>query len=289
MPQKVTTDYKNIRLIAIAAIFSDDLLFEKVVLKGGNALSLVLGISLRTSLDLDFSIEADFDDPEDIKRRIFTSLEERFRAEGYTVFDLKFEPKPTVVRDGQDPRWGGYVVKFKLMERAKFDGLKNDMAAAQRDALVIGPGDQRVFTIDLSKYEYTTGKLEAEVNDYAIYVYSPEMIAIEKLRAICQQMPEYDLRGHPAPRARDFFDIHLVVSKKKINLGTEENLVLARNIFKAKGVPVALLAKIPLHREFHRPDWESVKTSTPDVLKDFDHYFDFVVAQSLLLKTLWEE
>jgi predicted nucleotidyltransferase component of viral defense system len=66
MPQKVTTDYKNIRLIAIAAIFSDDLLFEKVVLKGGNALSLVLGISPRTSLDLDFSIEADFDDPEDL-------------------------------------------------------------------------------------------------------------------------------------------------------------------------------------------------------------------------------
>jgi hypothetical protein len=155
--------------------------------------------------------------------------------------------------------------------------------------LVLGPGDQRVFTIELSKYEYTTGKLEAEVNDYAIFVYSPEMIAIEKLRAICQQMPEYELRGHPAPRARDFFDIHLVVSKKKINLGIEENLALARNIFGAKGVPVALLSKISLHREFHRPDWESVRTSTPEMLKDFDHYFDFVVAQSMLLNTLWEE
>lgn len=289
MPQKVTTDQKKVRLIAIAAIFSDDVLFEKVVLKGGNALSLVLGISQRTSLDLDFSIEADFDDPEDIKKRIFTALEERFRAEGYAVFDLKFEPKPAVVRAGQDPRWGGYVVKFKLMERVKFEGLKSDMSAAQRDALVIGPGDQRVFTIDLSKYEYTTGKLEAEVNDYTIYVYSPEMIVVEKLRAICQQMPGFELRGHPAPRARDFFDIHLVVSKKKINLGSEENLELARNIFRAKGVPFALLSTLSSQREFHRPDWESVKTSTPEVLKDFDYYFDFVVAQSLLLKALWEE
>ena len=61
-----------------------------------------------------------------------------------------------------------------------------------------------VFTIDLSKYEYVAGKLELNLDDYAIYVYSPSMIAIEKLRAICQQMPEYPLRGYRTARARDF-------------------------------------------------------------------------------------
>ena len=39
-----------------------------------------------------------------------------------------------------------------------------------------------VFTIDLSKYEYVAGKVEIELDDYAIFVYSPTMIAIEKLR-----------------------------------------------------------------------------------------------------------
>ena len=37
--------------------------------------------------------------------------------------------------------------------------LEGDPAALRRDSLVIGPGQQRVFTIDLSKYEYVTGKI----------------------------------------------------------------------------------------------------------------------------------
>ena len=47
-----------------------------------------------------------------------------------------------------------------------------------------------------------------ELDDYTIYVYSPTMIAIEKLRAICQQMPEYALQRRPSARARDFYDIY---------------------------------------------------------------------------------
>jgi predicted nucleotidyltransferase component of viral defense system len=54
MAQAFPLDYREIRRIAITAIFSDDFLFERVVLKGGNALSLALGLGNRTSLDLDF-------------------------------------------------------------------------------------------------------------------------------------------------------------------------------------------------------------------------------------------
>ncbi|MCZ2147286.1 MAG: nucleotidyl transferase AbiEii/AbiGii toxin family protein [Bryobacterales bacterium] len=38
------------------------MLLECLVLKGGNALNLVYGLTTRTSLDLDFSMSADFDD-----------------------------------------------------------------------------------------------------------------------------------------------------------------------------------------------------------------------------------
>ena len=60
-------DHTAIRRIAITAVFSDDCLFERVVLKGGSALSIALGLSGRTSMDLDFSIENDFENPDDAR------------------------------------------------------------------------------------------------------------------------------------------------------------------------------------------------------------------------------
>ena len=115
------------------------------------------------------------------------------------------------------------------------------------------------------------------------------MIAIEKLRAICQQMPEYPLRRYSVPRARDFYDIHAIVSGARVNLGTSENLEMTRNIFAAKKVPLSLLPRLGAHREFHRQDWPSVELTVEGDLKSFDFYFDFVLEQVRLLKTLWDE
>lgn len=290
MPAPPPTDYREIRRIAITAIFSDDVLFERVVLKGGNALSLALGMSNRTSLDLDFSIENDFEDLDNIRSRVQSALENRFLAAGFIVFDFKFGAKPSIVPEGHSHRWGGYMAAFKVMEKQKFEKLEGDLAARRRSSFVIGPGQQRVFTIDLSKYEYVIGKLEVELDDYAIYVYSPTMIAIEKLRAICQQMPEYTLQRCPSARARDFYDIHLIVSLIRMNFNSPENLDLVRHIFAAKEVPLRLLGMIKNQREFHRPDWDSVKiSSNNDELAEFDYYFDFVVERANSMKALWEE
>jgi len=71
-------DFAAVRRLAIVALFSDDQLFEQIVLKGGNALRLVYGLSPRTSLDLDFSIEKDFGDVDDTRNRIFRAVKERF-------------------------------------------------------------------------------------------------------------------------------------------------------------------------------------------------------------------
>ena len=271
-------------------MFADDFLFERIVLKGGNALTLAHGLSSRASLDLDFSIENDFDNLEDAKRRVFQTLKKRFLATGHIAFDLKFEAKPSVPRDGQSQRWGGYLVEFKLMEKVKYDGLKGDLDAIRRDSLVVGPKQQRTFSIDLSKYEYTTGKVDIELDDYTVYVYTPEMIAIEKLRAICQQLPEYAQQRCPSPRARDFYDIHLILSRKNdINLSSPENLELTRNIFAAKEVPLVLMGKIESQLEFHRPDWPNVVASTANHLEDYDYYFDFVLRVVNSMKALWNE
>jgi hypothetical protein len=130
------------------------------------------------------------------------------------------------------------------------------------------------------------GKREVEIDDYTVYVYSAEMIAIEKLRAICQQMPEYTPNRNRRARARDFYDIHLIATKTKTDLASAENLELSRHIFEAKEVPVSLLDKIFDYREFHRPDWDSVRASTRAPLREFDYYFDFVVAIAKSMKPL---
>ena len=49
------------------------------------------------------------------------------------------------------------------------------------------------------------------------------MLLLEKLRALCQQMKEYEFSSHPTARARDFYDIHLVLTKTGTDLSTEEN------------------------------------------------------------------
>ena len=182
-------DHNTIRRIAITAVFSDDYLFDRVVLKGGNALAIALGLSGRTSMDLDFSIENDFENPAEAGSRLREALERRFSEIDLVVFDFSFGPRPFTPPEGS-MRWGGYAANFKLLHRERFGQIGGNKLARGREALVIGPAQQRKFSIELSKYEYTKGKLAKELDYFDIFVYGPEMIALEKMRAICQQMPE---------------------------------------------------------------------------------------------------
>jgi hypothetical protein len=102
-------------------------------------------------------------------------------------------------------------------------------------------------------------------------------------------MPDYPHKGHPSARARDFYDIHSAVTRLGIDLASKDNLELARHMFAAKQVPLSLLPRIREHREFHRPDWPSVRDSANDVAEEFDFYFDFVLDQVERLKSLWIE
>jgi predicted nucleotidyltransferase component of viral defense system len=282
-------DYADIRRVAITALFSDDTLLNHLVLKGGNALSLVYGLSKRTSLDLDFSMDYDFADVPNARERLFRALRDRFDAVGLKLFDEQLEPKPQLKGEDTKPWWGGYELRFKLIEPQKYEVYKDHLEKLRINSMVTGPKQSRTFMVDLSKCEYTEGKVEREFNFFTIYVYTPEMIVIEKLRAICQQMPEYTHKTHQSGRARDFYDIYCVVTELGIDLGSEENLELARRIFAAKQVPLSLLPKMNEHRELHRLDWPAVKDSAGETVEEFDFYFDFVLAHVERLKALWVE
>jgi predicted nucleotidyltransferase component of viral defense system len=283
-------NFGQIRRTAITALFSDDVLTEYLVLKGGNALDLIYGITARTSIDLDFSMKQDFEDSSDARNRLFSALRDRFDAVGYVLFDERFDARPDL-KGGPDekPWWGGYEISFKLIEREKYQSLKDRPGKLRVNALVLGSGDKRSFKIDLSKCEYTDGKAEHEVDQFTIYVYTPTMIAVEKIRAICQQMPEYPHTGNKKARARDFYDIYQVLTTCDIDLSTKENQILMRHIFEIKQVPLSLLSNIGREREFHRRDWQSVVDATAEELQTFDFYFDSVIGEVERLKSFWVE
>jgi hypothetical protein len=276
-------DLREIRRLVIVALFSDDELMEKFVLKGGNALDIVYNVGTRSSVDIDLSMPDDFADIQDAQERIFRALRDRFDSAGFVVFDEKFQLRPSVVREDQSPRWGGYEIDFKIADRATYAKHGNDIEALRRNASLVGPEQKRTFRIDISKYEFVEPKEETEIDNYTIYVYTLPMMAIEKLRAICQQMPEYELRRNPKPRARDFYDIHSIVTAGRIDITETDNIELVRNIFAAKSVPLSLIGNIRNARDYHVIDWPAVKQSVAGELQDFDFYFGFVVemAESL--------
>ncbi len=252
-------DFADIRRLTITALFGDDELFNVLVLKGGNAISLVYNLSVRTSLDVDVSLEEDFPDLLQARTRMFSALRRRFSSVGLMVFDEHLVRRPTITTD---ETWGGYVLSFKLIEAEKYNIIGSDIDSMRRNAIEIGPGNLRTFTVDISKHEYCTGNAEAELEHYTIRVYTPSMLATEKLRAICQQMSEYKRRRHPTPRARDFFDIHELVLKAGVRFGAAEQLELTRRVFAAKDVPLLLISYVSNQREFHRPDWPAVQASS---------------------------
>jgi len=147
------------------------------------------------------------------------------------LFDERIVSRPLSRVPDQDDRWGGYDVEFKVIEDEKARLIGEDLSKARRLSLVIGPSQKRILKVQISKFEFCKGKQETELDDYKVYVYTPPMIAIEKFRAICQQMTEYKHRRSATARARDFYDIYSIIKERRVNLKKDENVEMFRNIF----------------------------------------------------------
>lgn len=260
-----------VRRVAIRAMAEAGREIGLLVLKGGNALAIVYGIGGRTSLDLDYSLASDFADVRIAEERIAAHLAASFRDAGFSVFDVRFLLRPP---EPEAEWWGGYEVQFKLSPAADA-GL--DLEARRRTATVVGLAQERIFKIQISRHEYVGDALEEEVDGVPIAVYSPALLAAEKLRAICQQMPEYPYTHHRRARARDFFDIRSICQESSVDLASSGNVALVAKVFAAKKVPLDLLTRIEGSREFHRPDWPAVQGAVRSLEGGFDLYFDFVV------------
>ncbi len=286
MPELVSID--QVKKWAIIAIASDDLLMETLVLKGGNAIDLLSFREnrkmSRASFDLDFSIEDDFDDLEEVKSRIERTLINTFLEHGLIVFDYQFLQRPKTAKKEND-FWGGYSIEFKLIDAGLHSKLGGVLERMRRLAVVTNPNHSSRVEIQISKYEYVGEKVTMQVDGYTIYMYSPQMIVFEKIRAICQQMPQYAeiIPSHsPRPRARDFYDIHLICEQCSIDFNSPAAKGLMQLIFEAKRVPISFLGKIKDNAGIHRSDWQNVLDTLPAsekaTAKTFDYYLDFIIS-----------
>ena len=278
-------EFETLRREVILAIAADDYFWERLVLKGGNPLRIVHGIGARASLDVDYSIENDFENVEAVRARLERARAHHFRREhSIVIFDVTFEPRPR--KPNADPRWGGYRAQFKVINRTKYNELAGDLDSLRRQADVIAPGQTRKFTDEISKYEFCAAQETRRTGPYDVVVYKIAAIAAEKLRALCQQRPDYATSGRSA-RARDFYDIHAMVTQGPLDIAAPENTAVLRHVFAAKNVPLELLVRLDEDREFHRVDWDSVRDSVArEPINNFDFYFDFVLAEVMRLKTL---
>lgn len=286
-------EHNKIKRVAILALFSEKELSNALVLKGGNVLDLIYDINHRFSMDLDFSIEGDFRVVRDVQEKLKQALESTFKKHGYEVFDVSLKECPPLVSDDMAHFWGGYKITFKVIRSTDFVLLSNNPDMLRMQALTLGKRQAKPFEIDISKFEFCEPKISASLDGKMIYVYTPEMILFEKLRAICQQLPGYS-RIVNSPnrrmRAKDFFDIHSVCNALNPDLTTARAGVLLGKIFQTKRVPLFFLSHIEESREFHRPDFRNVElTVKPGYeLRDFDFYFDYVLEKADQLKPFWE-
>lgn len=279
-----------IKRAAIVAMFADDDLLDLLVLKGGNAMDVVHQVNSRASVDLDFSTGEDLS-LETIQAKASRALETTFDQHDYLAFDIKVTQRPGRMPDELAAFWGGYLVEFKLISKRRAEAVNLDIEMMRREAIRLGEGPK--FTMDISRHEYVEGKQQADLDGYLIYVYSPEMIVCEKIRAICQQMPEYaDIikrNGLGKQRAKDFIDIEALVKKFNVDVGSQSAMSMVREMFAIKRVPLQLIARITNTRDFHKLGYAEVKAAMkPGVrVEPFDYYFDFVVRLVKRLEPLW--
>jgi len=277
----------EIKRITITSLVMDDEFMETLILKGGNALSLGYGISDRASYDLDFSMEEDFkEDLKHIEERLESLVESGFKNNGYAVLDFKLNSRPKNPKLDLADFWGGYNLEFKLISQVEFDRYYPDHDKIRRSALALNPDNSTKLSIDISKYEYIgEHRVRKEFDGISYFVYAPELLVFEKVRALAQKLPEYAtevLKSHPykeeeRARPRDFYDIHAILENYPMDITNPECKDLLACVFKAKRVPLHYIKKIREMKEVHRAGYAAVQNtlSATEEDKGFDFYFDY--------------
>lgn len=265
---------------SVLALYSNKLITDTLILKGGTALSISENLCKRTSTDIDFSVSDEISNPEQFFEEIRKTLIGHFKTKDHELFDFSYSKRPSRRTERTPDFWGGYEVRFKLIPAGH--GFE-DLEIKRRNALMPDGYDSTIISMQISEHEFCALVKELNIDGAVVRVYEPALLILEKLRAICQQHPGYP-HAISRNRARDYYDIYQLVkkhrsghfySKLKDNLG---------NVFSAKGVGLDLVDKIFEEDfiQFQKDGFEEVK-KTVSVNQGLVEDFDFYVEQLKIL------
>jgi len=224
----------------VIALYGSKKIKEILVLKGGTALNISEKLQKRLSKDIDFSVSKQVQNPEEFFNEVEAILKKHFKGIGYELFNFRFKKRPKKRREAISKLWGGYEASFKLIPLGHNLETIEDK---RRNAMMPRDSGSTNIRLDISEYEYCEPAQDVEIRNAVVRVYPPSLLILEKLRAICQQHPEYPY-SMGKNRARDFYDIYQLFRKhrsEKFFDVLKENLP---KVFKAKNVNENLLKKI---------------------------------------------
>lgn len=258
----------------LVALYSRDIFSNNIFLKGGQALRLKENLRGRFSADIDFSTRTRTEDEDVFFDEMKSALAQEFFRHDLCLFDFKFVRRPKKRADNTPDSWSGWAVEFKLIEESK----RNLNPTARSVQALIPKGDSSpIIEIDISEYEYCDGVEKMKVKGTLVGVYSRTLLLLEKIRAICQQHPEYPLKGE-GQRARDYYDVerlwNLVLKSGSTEHFLKDCAQHISNVFAAKKVELDLLKKIfePGFVQLQSADWASVKGTVNERLQPFEYY-----------------
>ena len=235
-------------------------------------------------------MEDDFSEAElaVVKQKLDVAIRQTFEEHDYTIFDFNITEKPRNLSPNLSGFWGGYQVEFKIQTLDNKSIISTNIEMARKTSQIIGLNNSKKFTIDISKFEYCKEKESVEIDGYTMYAYTPKMIVIEKLRAICQQMAEYPINQGKTnkSRPRDFYDITVIVNHYGMTFD-EDDFELIQAVFGLKKVDLVLLSLIPNYKNFFSQDLESLReTLIASRLAQFNfddcYNFVFIIAEQIL-------
>src|ERR1700690_1829338 len=134
MPKPAPEFAGLVKKTAIIAMFSDDVLMDRLVLKGGNLLDIIYAISSRSSVDVDFSIDGELGDVTSLKARIHRVLSAAFAEIGYELFDLNLREVPKNLSVDLGEFWGGYQIDFKIISGESYRKFGAELGQIRRNA-----------------------------------------------------------------------------------------------------------------------------------------------------------
>lgn len=168
---------------------------DNIILKGGVLLSSIIGEDLRTTKDIDATLKSlplNMDSIRKIFGEILSlNIDDNVNFEITSIKDIRLEDE-----------YGG----FKINVKGTFDKIRTNFF------IEITTGD--VITPREIKYKYNSIFEDKKIS---IMAYTIETIIAEKFESIIS-------KNITTTRAKDFYDLYMLMSKEKIN---NENLVKA--------------------------------------------------------------